>query len=98
MHIVVNHLHFREPFDRDLFERARAAIEGPASAIDGFRRLVVVQAGEDHAILIIEGDDAAVLDRLATEVGGPWMTEHIVPLLTGPPQRSLGEVIAEIRD
>lgn len=97
MHIVVNHLHFAAPYDRALFERARAEIEGPSLAMEGFLRLAVVEAGEDHAILIIEGEDAEVLDRLATEVGGAWMTANVAPLLSGPPERSLGEVIAEIR-
>jgi hypothetical protein len=45
-------------------------------------------------VLLITGDDAAVLDRVATEVGTPWMREHVVPLLAEPPDRHLGPVIA----
>ena len=31
---------------------------------------------------------------MAREVGGPWMREHIRPLLAGDTARSVGEVIA----
>jgi hypothetical protein len=33
-------------------------------------------------------------DRIAREVGGPWMREHIRPLLARDTERSVGEVIA----
>jgi hypothetical protein len=35
-----------------------------------------------------------VIDRIATEVGSPWMREHVVPLLDGPPQRHIGPSLA----
>lgn len=36
-------------------------------------------------------------DRMAREVGGPWMREHVRPLLVGDTERSLGEVIASAK-
>src|SRR5438105_9538630 len=33
-------------------------------------------------------------DRIAREVGAPWMREHIRPLLASDTERSVGEVIA----
>jgi hypothetical protein len=35
-----------------------------------------------------------VLDDIATNIGSPWMVEHLVALLASPPQRHIGEVIA----
>jgi len=33
-------------------------------------------------------------DRVAQDVGGPWMRQHILPLLARGPERSAGEVVA----
>jgi hypothetical protein len=45
-------------------------------------------------ILILDFADAEDADRIAREVGGPWMREHIRPLLARDTERSVGEVIA----
>ena len=91
---VVNHLHFREPPDPDLFVRAEKEVVPPARAIEGFRGLQVVRVAPDHFVLIITGDDEGVLDRVATEVGSPWMMNHVVPLLASPPERHIGPIVA----
>jgi hypothetical protein len=91
---VVNHLHFREPPDPDLFARAEQEVVPRAREIDGFRGLHVVQVAPDHFILIISGDTPEVLDRVASEVGSPWMVEHVVPLLASPPERHVGPLVA----
>ncbi len=97
MAAVVNHLHFRDPVDPALFARAAVDLADPMRAVDGFARLEVVQTGERDAVLIIIADSPATLDRLASEVGSPWMVEHVVPLLAGPPERHLGESVASVR-
>ena len=94
MAAVVNHLHFAEPFDAAIFTSAASELEAKMRAIDGFRGFEVIQTSEQDAILVILADRVEVLDRIATEVGSPWMREHIVPLLDGPPQRHVGETIA----
>ena len=45
-------------------------------------------------ILILEFSTAEDADRIAREVGGPWMRENVTPLLAGYRERSLAEVIA----
>ena len=55
----------------------------------------VAKVDDTHLILILDFSSAEDADRIAREVGGPWMREHIVPLLAGDTQRSVGEVIAE---
>ena len=54
----------------------------------------VAKADETHLILILQFSTADDAERIAREVGGPWMREHIVPLLAGDTERSVGEVIA----
>ncbi len=91
---VVNHLHFKEPFSPELFSAAATELAPQMREIEGFRALHIVQAGEDHAILIILADTPEVLNRLATEVGSPWMSANVVPLLATPPERHIGAVVA----
>jgi hypothetical protein len=54
----------------------------------------VVKVDETHLILILEFPTTEDGGRVAREVGGPWMNEHIRPLLAGETARSVGEVIA----
>ena len=94
MAAVVNHLHFKEPIDVALFADAERDLVPQMRAITGFRGLEVVQTSEHDVILVILGDSVEVLDQIATEVGSPWMREHVLPLLDGPPQRHIGPSIA----
>jgi hypothetical protein len=93
VHFVVNHLSFSEPVDPVTFA-AVDDLRPRFEAIDGFEAAHVVQTGEREVVLLIVGRDAETLDRVATEVGSPWMREAVVPLLGAPPQRELGPVIA----
>ena len=63
-------------------------------AIDGCGGLHVVHPGEREVTLVILADDVGTLDRLATEVGSPWMAATIVPLLAGPPERRIVPTLA----
>jgi hypothetical protein len=51
----------------------------------------------DATVAAAEEAVQAVVDAgglVAREVGGPWMREHMVPLLERDTERSVGEVIA----
>jgi len=48
---------------------------------------------DTHLILILDFASAGEADRIASEVGGPWMREHVIPLLARGPERSVGEVL-----
>jgi hypothetical protein len=49
----------------------------------------VAKVDDKHLILILELSTAEDADRIAREVGGPWMREHISPLLAGDTERSV---------
>lgn len=91
---VVNHLTFDDPVDPDLFRRAEQDLVPQMRAIEGFEALHVVQTSDHDVILLILATTEEVLDRLATEVGSPWMVANVVPLLSGPPSRHIGPLIA----
>ena len=90
--VVVNHLHFRDAVSEETLTALR----------DGLQQLVAagglggraLRVDDTHVILILDFRSAEDADRAAREVGGPWMREHIRPLLAGDTQRSVGEVIA----
>lgn len=92
MHVVVNHLHLREPLTEATTQAARDAVQAVVDA--GGRAAHVAKVDDTHLILILHFAGAADADRVAREVGGPWMREHIVPLLARDTERSVGEVIA----
>lgn len=92
MHVVINHLRLREPLPAATVEAARNVMQLVVDA--GALAARVAKVDETHLILILEFSTAEDADRIAREVGGPWMREHIRPLLAGDTDRSVAEVIA----
>jgi hypothetical protein len=92
MHVVINHFRLREPLADGTVQAAR---EGMRLVVDaGALAARVAKVDETHLILILEFASADDAGRIARDVGGPWMREHIRPLLAGDTDRSVAEVIA----
>ena len=96
MHAVVNLLTFADTIPEGLFPSAERDLAEGLRAVPGFEGLRIAQTSDTTAVLLIFGDSPETLDRLATELGSPWMREHVVPLLAGPPQRNVGAIVADI--
>ena len=92
MRMVVNHLTFAEPIPASVIESAREVAQAVVEAGGLDARFVKVD--ETHAILVLTFPDLDTEERIKSEVGGPWMREHIVPLLAEPTERASGEVVA----
>ena len=92
MHVVINHLRLRDPVADTTVQAARAGMRLVVDA--GALAARVAKVDERHLILILEFAGPEDADRIAREVGGPWMREHVRPLLAGDTERSVGEVIA----
>jgi hypothetical protein len=92
MHVVVNHLRLRDPLPEATREALQSGVNLVVDAGGVSGR--VAKVDDRHLILILEFESAEDADRVAREVGGPWMREHISPLLADGTERSLGEVIA----
>ena len=95
MHVVVNHLHLREPLPEATVRKAQEVVKDVVDA--GGLAAQVAKVDERHIVLILEFAGPEDADRVAREVGGPWMRENIVPLLARDTERSVGEVIATTR-
>ncbi len=93
VHAVVNHLRFREPIDPALFAGAKQDLAAQMRTITRFEAFHVIQTSDRDAVLVIMGENAETLDRIATEAGSPWMRPNVVPLPADPPDRQLGPVI-----
>jgi hypothetical protein len=92
VHVVVNHLRLRDPLTD---ETVQSMCDGVGLVVDaGGSRGQVLKVDERHLILVLEFASAEEASRIAREVGGPWMNEHIRPLLEGDTERHVGEVIA----
>jgi hypothetical protein len=92
MHIVVNHLRFRDPVTASTVAASQDAVRRVVDA--GALAARVAKVDESHLVLVLEFQTAEDADRIAREVGGPWMRENILPLLASDTERSVGEVIA----
>jgi hypothetical protein len=92
MHVVVNHLHLRDPLPDATIQKAQEVVRDVVDA--GGLAAQIARVDDTHLVLILTfaaPEDAA---RIAREVGGPWMRENITPLLARDTERSVGEVIA----
>jgi hypothetical protein len=92
LHVVINHLHLREPVPDTTVEAARKGMQLVVDA--GALSARVAKVDHRHLILILEFSTAEDAERIARDVGGPWMRENIRPLLTGDTERSVAQVIA----
>jgi hypothetical protein len=94
-HVVVNHLHFRDPVTDDtvtaLDDAARKVVDAGALAAR------VLRVDDTHLVLLLDFDSADTASRISKEVGGPLMREHVVPLLARDTERSVGRVVADAR-
>lgn len=54
----------------------------------------LIQEDETQGTFVLTFPDLETEERIKSEIGGPWMNEHVVPLLAEPPDRSSGAVIA----
>lgn len=91
MHVVVNHLRLRVPLPPESLESAERA--GRELLDAGGLAFHLVRVDETHLILVLFFSTAEDADRVARDVGGPWMREHVVPYLAEGTDRSLGEAI-----
>jgi hypothetical protein len=95
VHVVINHLRLRDPVTAETEASAQQALALVVDAGGLSARLAKVD--ERHLVLILEFETAEDAERIARDVGGPWMREHIRPLLAGDTDRSVAEVIASAR-
>jgi hypothetical protein len=89
--IVVTHLVFERPATQAVIDTAREA--GRLLVDAGGLAFHLVRVDETHLMLVLFFPDLETEERISRELGGPWMREHVLPLLAEPTRRSSGEVV-----
>lgn len=84
----MNHLHLRDALTETTEQAAQGAVQRVVEA--GGLAAHVAKVGDRHLILVLLFASPEDADRVAREVRGPWMREHIVPLLARDTERSVG--------
>jgi len=92
MHVVVNHLHFRDPVTDTTIEALQDAARQMVDA--GGLAARVAKVDDTHLILLLDFHSPEDADRIAREIGGAWMRDNLTPLLDRDTERSVGEIIA----
>lgn len=95
MHIVVNHIALQDGVDWPHLEAEVEAFNAHMQRThpDCLGVALVRESGA-HAIFLVHFADLEALQRLSSEVAAPWFAEHVKPLLAGPVDRHVGEVVA----
>jgi hypothetical protein len=92
LRVVVNHLRFKDPLPKAVIDAAEEVCQRLVEA--GGLAASLIQVDETQAILVLTFPDLETEERIKSEIGGPWMKEHVVPLLAAPTDRSSGVVVA----
>lgn len=95
MHIVVNHFTLQDTVDWAALE---AAVEQFQSSVSRqrpeFHGVSLVRVSANKAIFLVLFEDLDSLNDISKNIAAPWFTEHFKPLLAGPVERHVGEVVA----
>ena len=95
MHAVVNHLTIRPDADwSDIATKFATFAEGVRRDFPAMKTGVLMRAGDNEAVFIGVYSDQATAEHVSSKVAAPWFAENIRPYLSGPANRSSGEVIA----
>jgi len=94
MYVVVNRLPLAKPIDDALITRINSELLPGAKMLPGFRSLQLVRNSETEAIIIVHFETLDAVERVTKEYAAPWFRQHVLPYLSGPSTRTVGELVA----
>jgi hypothetical protein len=97
MHAVVNYLSFKTRIEDALIQKTEQDFKPKALNLPGLQAFYLVRVADDQAIIIALYDGLSALEEGTRTVGSPWFEANVVPYLSAPPQRSVGEVVVAAR-
>jgi hypothetical protein len=95
-------LAFNEYVDEEGSEVGVVQVHPDAASMEFHMKVVAERAARAYAETLeatsiqVYGEPSEVVLEMLRRQAGPWMREHIVPLLSGGSERSLGEVTASV--
>ena len=94
MYAVVNHFPLKTPVDEALIEKMENDLIPQARTTPGFKAFHFIRVSDDHAVVVALFETREALDESTQQIAAPWFAQHVGPYVAGPPQRSVGEVVA----
>ena len=95
MHTIITKLTLMKPLDAELLRRIEREFFARAKELHpGFLGAQIVQVSETETVSLSFFASREALDEVSSKLAGPWFAENVRPLLAGPVQRSVGEVVA----
>jgi len=96
MHAVVNKLSLGKPIDQLLLDKIEQGLGALLGDSPEFISVQIVSVSEVEAIIVAMYKTLESLNDLSKNIAGPWFAEHVRPYLSGPVERSVGEVVLNI--
>ncbi|MGE3288732.1 MAG: hypothetical protein AB7J32_21885 [Pseudonocardia sp.] len=93
MHIVVNHLRLGSPVPGSALRALEEEALPRCREIPGFVGAHLVRVDDEHHIMVVLGADEETLTQVSSGPGGQWVREHLVPLMVGPSERHVRQVL-----
>jgi len=96
MFAVVNKLTFGKPVDEALVTKLEQELGPRMCQSPDFIDVKLVSVSDGEAIIIVLFRTQEALEDLSKNIAAPWFSENVMSYLSGPVQRSVGEVVSHI--
>jgi len=96
MFAVVNKLTLGKPVDAALVTKLEQELGPRMCQSPDFIDVRLVSVSDSEAILVVLFTTREALDELSKNIAGPWFAENVMSYLSGPVQRSVGEVVSHV--
>ncbi|HTQ03836.1 MAG TPA: hypothetical protein VMI54_08255 [Polyangiaceae bacterium] len=95
MHTIITKFTLVKPLDQELLRKVERELFMRAKELyPGFLGAQLVQLSETETVSLSFFESREALDEVSSKLAGPWFAENVRPLLAGPVQRMVGEVVA----
>jgi len=96
MHAVVNKLSLGKPIDQLLLDKMVQDMGSLLGDSPEFVSVQIVSVSEVEAIIVAMYKTLESLNDISKNIARPWFAENVRPYLSGPVERSIGEVVLNI--
>lgn len=96
MYVIVTQLSLSEPLGDDFHVKVESELAPAIREDPGFDSFQFVSVSDTEAILLVFFTTREALDRVSSDIAGPWFAENVRAYLAGPVRRSVGEVVSTV--
>lgn len=96
MFAVVNKLSLGKPIDDEVARRIEQELGPRMCESPDFIDVKLIRVSDTEAIFIVLFTTREALDDLSKNIAAPWFADNLMSYLSGPVDRSVGEVAAHV--